>query len=565
MRRFLFICGCARSGTSALVQLLNAHPEISIGMERYISRFLSGGGLLPELFEEQRFFLAEKGDTFYEHLDFYKSLYDSLRAKWSRSVVIGDKIPKLYTKYAQVFDRFPAARVIFVSRNLIDVASSYKRRAEDEADYAWSGKRDAMRAIEDWNAANSKTVEARKQFPDQIYILAYERLFIDGTGLDELFDFIGLKPSPDIYKYFQFQLQRSSAIRAQRSESLSVAEKLAICLRADSRSFAQLDSKSSVAMLASQRTPTMAGKSSPSKIASLGAGSAPSENTAPKAGKYQDSDHAILDYKYAQLSGTETLFRGPIPEDLSGGFITCLGGAHTLGRFVEQPYPALLQKQLGIPVLNLGHGGGKPEFYLQSAGVLEIINRSKCAVIQVMSARGSPNRYLKPTSHSHNIMRIAKDIPAHKNPAFVDAAYRILLKQLAPEKVQEAISETRAAWLQEMGKLLERITVPKLLLWFSVRTPAYVEGFNELDALLGEYPQLVNEDMIKALRVKAQTYIQCVSNQGMPYELRDAQSHDLVNVFPWQESPAVNYYYPSAEMHSAAAADLAPALISLIK
>jgi hypothetical protein len=506
--------------------------------------------------------LAEKGDTFYEHLDFYKPLYDSLRTKWASSVVIGDKIPKLYTKYGQVFERFPAARVIFVSRNLIDVASSYKRRAEDDTDHAWSGNRDAMRAIDDWNAANSKTVEARKQFPDQIHILAYERLFIDGTGLDELFNFIGLKPNPDVYKYFQLQLQRSSAIRAQRNESLSVAEKLAICLRADSQSFAQLDAKSSAAALVTQRAPS---KSSPSKIKSLGAGPGASENTALKVGKYQDSDHAILDYEYAQLPGTETLFRGPMPEDLSGGFITCLGGAHTLGRFVEYPYPALLQKQLGIPVLNLGHGGGKPEFYLQSAGVIEIINRSKCAVIQVMSARGSPNRYLKPISHSHNIMRIAKEIPAHKNPVFVDAAYRILLKQLAPEKIREAIYETRAGWLQEMGKLLERITVPKLLFWFSVRTPAYVEGFNDLDALLGEYPQLVTEDMIKALKVKAQAYTQCVSKLGMPYELRDARSHDLVNVFTWQASPALNYYYPSTEMHSTAAANLAPALRGLMK
>lgn len=223
-----------------MVQLLNAHGEISIGMERYISRFLSGNGLSPELFEEARFFSVEKGDTFYGELGFFKSFYDSLRLKWQSSLVIGDKIPKRYTKYKQVFERFPEARAIFVSRNLIDVASSYKRRAEDATDQAWSRDRNALRAIDDWNAANSQTLAAMEQFPRQIYIASYESLFIDKKGLDELSEFVGLKPTTEVRRHFQGQTQRSSAIRAHQSENLSADEKLAICLRADVPSFRRL-------------------------------------------------------------------------------------------------------------------------------------------------------------------------------------------------------------------------------------------------------------------------------------------------------------------------------------
>jgi hypothetical protein len=553
------------------VQLLNAHGQISIGMERYISRLLSGKGLSPELFEERRFFSVEKGDTFYEDLEFFKPFYASLRLKWQDSVVIGDKIPKLYTKYDQVFDRFPEARIIFASRNLIDVASSYKRRAEDASDQEWSRDRGALRAIDDWNAANAQTLTAIDRFPAKIHVLGYESLFIDGKGLEELFDFVGLEPTQDVCTHFQIQMQRSSEIRAQRSETLSADEKLAICLRADSQSFRRLVEKSPVAPVGALRNPSKFGMASPHKVAILAtvhenplANLSPASRTKPKVGKYQDSDSAICDYKYTQLPGTESWVRGPIPEDLSGNFVACLGGAHTLGRFVKQPYPVLLQKQLGIPVLNVGHGGGKPEFYLQSTGLLEVINKAKCVVIQVMSARGSPNRFLKPTSYSHNIMSIADGLSTGKNPVFVNAAYRILLRQLNPEELREAIIETRANWMVEMGRLFERIVIPKVLFWFSVRTPAYIEKFSNLDALFGEYPQFVTEEMVGALGVEADGFVQCVSRSGMPYALRDAKSREPVRVFPWQQDPSVNYYYPSAEMHTEAADSLAPILRRLM-
>jgi Domain of unknown function (DUF6473)/Sulfotransferase family len=575
VRQFVFICGCARSGTSALVQLLDAHSEISIGMERYITRFLSGNGLSPELFEEERFFSVEEGDTFYDNLDFLKPLYDSLRSKWQRSVVVGDKIPKLYTRYDHVFERFPEARVIFVSRNLIDVANSYKRRAEDESDQDWSQSRGAAAAIDDWNTANSLTLAALDRFPGKIYVLSYESLFLDRSGLEELFAFIGLRPSRDVHERFKNQLQRSSTITAHRSESLSAAEKLAICLRADTESFRRLVERAvvlpSVAQPATSKSGGTAAKSANLRTdrqrSSISAGTA--APTTSKAGKYQDSDRPIIDYQYAYLPGTaanaQSLVRGPIPADLAGGFIACLGGAHTFGRFIEHPYPILLQRQLGIPILNLGHGGGKPEFYLQSKGFIDVINKAQCAVIQVMSARGSPNRFLKPRSYAHNMMTVAEGISIDKNPVFVDGAYRALLKQLEPEKMREAINETRAHWLAEMGNLLDRIVVPKLLFWFSVRTPAYVEGFNDVDALLGDYPQFVTDEMIEKLKPKVQAYIECVGKQGLPNALRDAKSGEPVAVFPWQPKPSFNYYYPSAEMHVAAAEVLAPALRGLVQ
>ncbi len=575
MRRFLFICGCARSGTSALTTLVDAHPEISVGMERYLSRFLTGKGLTPDLFEEDRFFSVEQGDTFYNNLEFAKPLYKSLRSKWQRSLVVGDKIPKLYTRYDHVFQNFPDARIIFVSRNLIDVANSYKRRAEDASDQEWSENRGAGVAINDWNDANSLTLDAIERHPGRIYVLSYESLFLEHRGLDELFDFIGLKPGSDVSAHFEKQLRISKKIIANRSETLNETEKLAVCLRADTDSFRRLIDKAAVLPSSVQPEPSNASRPE-IRSANIRAGRQRSllnaglaASTELKEGKYQESDRAIVDYQYVNLPGTDvnvqSVVRGPIPADLSADFIACIGGAHTLGRFVQTPYPALLQKQLGIPVLNLGHGGGKPEFYLQSKGFIEVINKAKCVVVQVMSARGSPNRFLKPTSHTHNMMKIVESISPDGRPVFVDAAYRKLLQHCERDTIREAIHETRAHWLAEMGNLLDRISAKKILFWFSVRTPSYVEGFDTPHALLGDYPHLVTDVMIDALKPRVQGYVECVTRQGLPNPLLNANTGVPVAVLPWQANPSSNYYYPSPEMHVAAADALTPALRGLMQ
>ncbi len=551
-----------------MTRLVDSHGKVSIGMERYIRRFLSGKGLTQDLFEEGRFFSVEKGDTYYQDLDFSKGLYDSLRRKWQRSKVVGDKIPKLYTQYDQVFANFPEARIIFISRNLIDVANSYKRRAENAADKAWSESRDALAAIDDWNNANSLTLAGMDRYPGKIYVLSYESLFLEHRGLDELFNFIGLEPGSAVRARFQRQIEKSKNIVSKRTEILSGSEKLSVCLRADTDSFRRLIENVVVLPLILQveSGKTEGSEISTAKVRSIREGPLPGSGAAAarelKEGKFQESDRAIVDYQYVDLPGSDasahTLVRGPIPVDLAKDFIACVGGAHTLGRFVQSPYPALLQKQLDIPVLNLGHGGGKPEFYLQSEAFIDVINKAKCAVVQVMSARGSPNRFLTPTSHTHNIMKIAEGISSSKNPIFVDAAYGKLLKQCQPERVLEAINETRANWVAEMGNLLDRIQVPKILFWFSVRTPSYVERFDNPHALLGDYPELVTESMIEALKPKVQGYVECITKEGLPNALVAANCGASVAALPRQPERSFNSYYPSPEMHVAAADALAP-------
>ncbi len=194
MTQILLVCGCARSGTTALARLLNSHEQMSIGLERYLRLCQKGQPITRGLFEEDRFFSIQKGDTWYESLDKFKNVYKALRGKWRDSLVIGDKLPELYEHIDKVFENIPDARIVFIARNVMDVASSWKRRATDQNDKAWSAKRDVKMGIAAWNASMSKTLAALEHHRRRIYVLRYESLYCDPKyKLDELFDFVGLK------------------------------------------------------------------------------------------------------------------------------------------------------------------------------------------------------------------------------------------------------------------------------------------------------------------------------------------------------------------------------------
>lgn len=273
-------------------------------------------------------------------------------------------------------------------------------------------------------------------------------------------------------------------------------------------------------------------------------------NTADgQTGKYQATDKEIVDYQYFTLPETSALARGPAPTTLNqGGYIACIGGAQTLGRFVERPYSHQIADTLQHQVLNLGHGGGKPQYYNSRPALFRYLNKASAVIVQVVSARAVENSIFKPASIENSFL-IDKRKQDGEKPQFANHAYGRLLREAGPEVVARIVAETREQWTSEMTTLLMRIKVPKILLWLSVRPPDYQESFETVDSVLGAYPHLVNRAMIDALRPVADAYVEYTGSVGLPQKLVSRFDGNPVAVFPRQEVPSENLYYPSPEMH----------------
>jgi glycosyltransferase involved in cell wall biosynthesis len=198
----LFIAGCPRSGTSALAFLLNEHPHVALGFERY-KRVRAQ--LDPFHFTPAQFFAPVLAETDIRG----ELLYARLRARWERGRVrvSGDKVP-LYTRVLpQLLARFPQARVAVLVRDPLAVARSFRRRAEDPEDW-WPAENDHRLAVKMWNealaavyaVAEERTGEGKEKAPtggaERAALLPYEALFSgEERWLELLLDFAGLQAS----------------------------------------------------------------------------------------------------------------------------------------------------------------------------------------------------------------------------------------------------------------------------------------------------------------------------------------------------------------------------------
>ncbi|WP_216671397.1 DUF6473 family protein [Mangrovicoccus sp. HB161399] len=297
---------------------------------------------------------------------------------------------------------------------------------------------------------------------------------------------------------------------------------------------------------------------------------------------YQRRDWSIVDYQMYEHAGSALSFRGPAPRLKPGEYATCLGAAQTFGCFCETPFPQILQQTLGFEFANFGYGGAGPRFYLRHPSLIELVNKGRFAIIQVMSGRSEDNSLFRSNGLEYLVerssgARVAADdayrqlletYRPHGLPAPVARALRVFH---GPPEVRQLLRETRDNWIENYRALFEAIEVPIILLWISKRRPGlhhsgnvfwWWQRYDNVHAMFGKFPQLVNAGMMNALTGDVAHYVECVSSRGSPQPLYDRFTGERTTVDTANDRPDLsqrwthNPYYPSPEMHEDAAAML---------
>lgn len=299
---------------------------------------------------------------------------------------------------------------------------------------------------------------------------------------------------------------------------------------------------------------------------------------------YQQRDAAVVDYELWRPPGCVDWLRGPPPPSLApGSYFACVGAAQTFGCFAASPWPALVSQRIGLPVLNLGVAGAGPAVFQQDT-FPQLLAGARFVVFQVMSGRSADcSRFV---SEGRERLRLRSD----DRVLGADAAWAEMLREEHGEHpgrlhqfadrlggpwghplARQLMQETRADWQAQFRRLLDATEAPKLLLWFSRRSPRYRPRFHSVNALFGEFPQLVDARMVTAVAAKANGLVKCVTNRGTPQLLRDRMTDLPVTVHPAlagsgessEERWTHNTYYPSPEMHEDAANAVVQALARL--
>lgn len=222
---------------------------------------------------------------------------------------------------------------------------------------------------------------------------------------------------------------------------------------------------------------------------------------------------SALDYSVCRYGNSKVQFRGPRC-DFSGPYVACLGGTETFGKFVPDPYPALVQGRLGIPMANLGCVNAGIDVFLNEPAIADVAAGARVTVLQILGAQNLSNRYY--TVHPRRNDRFVHAAPGlkalYRDIDFTEFHFtRHLLGALhrkSPERFEIVAEELRMAWISRMKLLLARLSSQTLLLWVANHAPP-----NRTDALsLQHDPLLVDTEMLAAIRPHVTDYLQIIGS-----------------------------------------------------
>jgi hypothetical protein len=225
---------------------------------------------------------------------------------------------------------------------------------------------------------------------------------------------------------------------------------------------------------------------------------------------------------------------------------------------VEHPYPELLMKRLEFPVVNLGLPGAGPQAFIDRPELLEFTNRGKLAIIQVLSARSAPNRYFQCDGFSNGYRQSdGERISALE-------AFDEIFCAFPTAEIAEIADETIDNWMKAYENLLAMITVPKILFYFSQSNPNSQLNLQSRKSLFGAFPQLVTTNSLTRLASLADHFVETVCETGLPQQIRHPLSGKPVMLKIGGKETDQNRYYPSPEMHAAAADTLFPVVLNFL-
>lgn len=212
-------------------------------------------------------------------------------------------------------------------------------------------------------------------------------------------------------------------------------------------------------------------------------------------------------------------FRGP-KRRLDQDYIAFLGGAETFGRFIDKPFPTLLEDALGLMSINLGCLNAGVDVFHKDSTVLQICRGAQAVVMEVVGAQNISNRFY--TVHPRRNDRFLAASPAlqalYDEVDFSEFSFtRHMLSTLAridSARFESVIEEVQTAWSRRMVSIAQEIERPFVLFWFAKTPPA--------DTTPDREPLFITEAMLEELQQKAG--VELVS--FCPSEKTIEQGHD---------------------------------------
>ena len=215
---------------------------------------------------------------------------------------------------------------------------------------------------------------------------------------------------------------------------------------------------------------------------------------------FQYSAERSLNYDPVRYGASRISFRGP-RKILTGRYVAFLGGSETYGKFVETPFPDLVEQELGTTCVNLGYMNAGIDAFVHEAEVLALAAGAEITVIQLMGAQNMSNRLYRVHPRRNDRFLTASSMmkSVFREVDFTEYNFtRHMLQDVAAQagdRFSFVTGELRSAWTARMQQLIGALPGKKVLLWFADHCPP-----KESQLLPGRDPWFVDKGMIERLR-----------------------------------------------------------------
>lgn len=228
---------------------------------------------------------------------------------------------------------------------------------------------------------------------------------------------------------------------------------------------------------------------------------------------YAFPGEGALDYFPCNYGTSRLTFRGP-RRSLERPYIAFLGGSETYGKYVPDPFPDLVEDQVGFAAINLGCVNAGPDVYLAEPEVIRIAQGAEAVVLQVTGAANLTNRFysVHPRRNDRFIAATAELRALYREVDFTEFAFTrhmlTTLEAVSKERFETVAEELRRTWVARMTELLGQLPDRTLLLWIADAAPRPRGQAGGLK----QDPVLVDRGMLGELVPRARAYVEAVTS-----------------------------------------------------
>ena len=180
----------------------------------------------------------------------------------------------------------------------------------------------------------------------------------------------------------------------------------------------------------------------------------------------------VIDYAPCRYNASRLWFRGP-RRPLRQPYVACLGGCETYGRYLREPWPALLEAAVAQRVVNLGVENAGIDAYLNDPGALATAAKARVSIIQLGCGQNTSNRFYAVHPRRNDRFLKASDALKSLYPEmdFTEVHFtgHLLqrLRSICPDRFALVRQEVQEAWRARMRHLIGQLDGAVVLLWFN--------------------------------------------------------------------------------------------------